>query len=132
MASIVGIKRRELVALLIKPGAEKMLPVEINWMGPGGVVMVEEGIWRLRALRCNEEKAEAERLERVAAGVASWMPENTWPFYEPAEMLLEAPEKADFIAQIEAMDWPYTPDDYEASGSRLNPLAAMGRLIKPR
>ena len=78
MAPIVGIKRRDLIALLNKPRADKLLPVQINWMGPGGVVVLEEGVWRLRALRCNDERAEAEHQAQIAAGQSSWMPENTF------------------------------------------------------
>lgn len=131
MAPIIGLKRTELIALLRKPNVVKALPIRINWMGPAGEVQVDNGMWQLRSLRCNTEASEAERQRRVAEGDDQWQPEHTWPFYEPDEIILEAGSKETFIEKVEAMDWPFTPDDFgDERQAGANPLTdAVRRLI---
>ena len=129
MAPIIGLKRVQLIELLKKPHIDKTLPIRINWMGPAGVVQIEEGTWRLRALACNDELAEREHQARLAVGDDVWAPEDSWPFYEPAEVLVEAPEVEPFIAAIEAMDWPFTPDDFESPEDSSGALRDTARLL---
>lgn len=130
MAPIIGLKRAELLALLRQAHPEKALPIHLNWMGPAGIVLREEGLWRLRALSCNDAAAEAEHQKRIADGDPQWMPEHTWPFYEPAELLIEAGELDQFITDIELMDWPFTPDDFDTGEATESPLGHLMRKLK--
>jgi hypothetical protein len=130
MAPIIGLKRAQLIELLRKPQIAKTLPIQINWMGPAGIVQVEDGTWRLRSLACNEGLAERERLARLAVGDDVWAPEETWPFYEPAEVLVEAADAEAFIIAIQGMDWPFTPDDFDNTEDSSGALSGATSLLK--
>ena len=132
MAPIIGLKRAQLVELLKKPSIEKTLPIQINWMGPAGVVVVEDGTWRLRALTRNDELAEREHQARLAVGDDLWAPEDSWPFYEPAEILVEAVDVAGFVVAIETMDWPFTHDDFDNADDSSGSLRDAASLLRKK
>ena len=43
----------------------------------------------------------------VPAGDKYYMPEMTWRFLEPSELLASSESKKEFISLIEQIDWPF-------------------------
>jgi hypothetical protein len=70
-------------------------------------VAEQDGVFRLRKLVINQQKAMADSLAARAAG-RSWQPEHYYGLGEPiGEVMLEAPTLKELIAKIEAYEpWP--------------------------
>ena len=108
MAPIKGPTRKEVLKILKSWFAKRKLPLTLARHGsPAGVIRIEDGKWCLRSLQMNEEKRKADYDRRQAEGDTYYMPEMTWRFLEPGELLASAGDKKEFITQIEELAWPF-------------------------
>jgi hypothetical protein len=108
VAPIIGPTRQEVLKILKSWFAKRKLPLTLAHQGsPAGVITLEEGKWCLRRLRMNEAKCKADYDRRQAEGETYYMPEMTWRFLEPAELLASAGNKKEFVSLIEKLDWPF-------------------------
>ena len=108
MAPFKGPTQKEALKILKSWFAKRKLPLTLSHQGtPAGVIRLEDGKWCLRRLEMNEEKRQADYDRRQAEGDTYYMPEMTWRFLEPGELLASAEDKNEFISLIERLDWPY-------------------------
>lgn len=108
MAPIKGPTRAEVLKILGGWFAKRKLPLTLSSQGtPAGVIRIEDGKWCLRRLEMNEAERKADYDRRQAAGDTYYVPEMTWRFLEPGELLASAGKKKEFIAQIENLAWPF-------------------------
>ena len=108
MAPIKGPTRTEVLKIIRGWFAKRKLPLTLAHQGsPAGVIRLEDGKWCLRRLQMNEAKCKADYNRRQAAGDNYYMPEMTWRFLEPGELLASAGDKSEFISLIEKLDWPF-------------------------
>jgi hypothetical protein len=108
VAPIKGPTRSEVLKILGGWFAKRKLPLTLAHQGtPAGVIRIEDDKWCLRRLEMNEKKRQADYDRRQAAGDTYYMPEMTWRFLEPGELLASAESKKDFISQIEKIAWPF-------------------------
>jgi hypothetical protein len=108
VAPIKGPTRKEVIKILKSWFAKRKLPLTLSRQGtPAGVIRLEDGKWCLRRLAMNEEKRQADYDRRQAEGDTYYVPEMTWRFLEPGELLASAGNKKEFIAQIEESAWPF-------------------------
>ena len=106
VAPIKGPTRSEVLKILGGWFAKRKLPLTLARHGtPAGVVRIEDGKWCLRRLEMNEEKQKADYDRRQAAGDTYYMPEMTWRFLEPGELLVSSESKKKFLTLIAQMDW---------------------------
>jgi hypothetical protein len=92
---------------LIRMLKQARLPVTFGSPHPHMGVAVQDGVFRLRKLVINQEKARADS-EAARAARRSWQPEHYYALGEPiGEVTLEAPTLNELIAKIEAYEpWP--------------------------
>jgi len=108
VAPIKGPTRSEVLKILSSWFAKRKLPLTLSHQcSPAGVIRIEEDKWCLRRLEMNEEKQKADYDRRQAAGDTYYMPEMTWRFLEPKELLASSESKKEFISLIKQIDWPF-------------------------
>ncbi|MBN2495986.1 MAG: hypothetical protein JXR96_15445 [Deltaproteobacteria bacterium] len=108
MAPIKGPSRQEVLKILRGWFAGRKLPLTLSHQGaPAGVIRIEDGKWCLHRLRMNEARREADEERRQAAGDTYYVPEMTWRFLEPGELLAASESKKDFLSLVAQMDWPF-------------------------
>jgi hypothetical protein len=108
VAPFKGPTRQGVLKILRSWFAKRKLPLSLSRDGtPAGVIRIEDGKWCLRRLQMNEAKRKADYDRRQAAGDTCYMPEMTWRFLEPGELLASSENKKEFIAQIEKNNWPF-------------------------
>jgi hypothetical protein len=108
VAPIKGPTRSEVLKMLGGWFAKRKLPLTLAHQGtPAGVILLEDGKWCLRRLEMNEKKRKADYDNRQAAGDTYYMPEMTWRFLEPGELLASSDNKKEFLSLITKMDWPF-------------------------
>jgi hypothetical protein len=108
VAPIKGPSQKEVLKILKSWFAKRKLPLTLSHQGtPAGVIRLEDGKWCLRRLAMNEAKRKADYDRRQAEGDTYYMPEMTWRFLEPAELLASAGNRKEFIAQIKEFAWPF-------------------------
>lgn len=108
MAPFKGPTRKEVLKILGGWFAKRKLPLTLSHHGtPAGVIRIEDGKWCLRRLEMNEAKQKADYDRRQAEGDKYYVPEMTWRFLEPGELLASSESKQEFISQIEKMTWPF-------------------------
>ena len=108
MAPFKGPTRKEVLKMLGGWFANRKLPLTLARHGtPAGVIRIEDGRWCLRRLEMNEAKRKADYDRRQAAGDTYYMPEMTWRFLEPGELLASSESKQEFLSLITQIDWPF-------------------------
>jgi hypothetical protein len=108
VAPIKGPTRKEVLKILGGWFAKRKLPLTLAFQGtPAGVIRIEDDKWCLRRLQMNEKKRQADYDRRQAEGDKYYVPEMTWRFLEPGEILASSESKKEFISLIEQMDWPF-------------------------
>ena len=108
MAPFKGPTRQEVLKILKSWFARRKLPLSLSKDGtPAGVIRLEDGRWCLRRLQMNEAKRKAEYDRRQAEGDTYYMPEMTWRFLEPGELLASARDRREFVSLIEKLSWPF-------------------------
>jgi hypothetical protein len=108
VAPFKGPTRKEVLKILRSWFAKRKLPLTLSIQGtPAGVIRIEGGKWCLRRLEMNEAKQKADYARRQAEGDTYYVPEMTWRFLEPGELLSESESKRGFISRIEEIDWPF-------------------------
>lgn len=55
----------------------------------------------------NEAKRKADYDRRQAEGDTYYVPEMTWRFLDPGELLASADSRKEFLLLISQMEWPY-------------------------
>lgn len=108
VAPFKGPTRSEVLKLLGGWFAKRKLPLTLSHQcSPAGVIRIENGKWCLRRLEMNHAKQKADYDRRQAAGDKYYMPEMTWRFLEPGELLASSENKKEFLSLIEKLDWPF-------------------------
>jgi hypothetical protein len=108
VAPIKGPTREEVLKILRSWFARRKLPLTLAHQGtPAGVIRIEDGKWCLRRLEMNEAKCKADYDRRQAEGDTYYMPEMTWRFLEPGELLASSDNKKKFLSSIKQMIWPF-------------------------
>jgi hypothetical protein len=92
---------------LIRELKKGNVPLTFGSPHPHMGVAEQDGVFRLRKLVINQEKAKADS-EAARAARRSWMAEHYYALGEPiGEVMIEAPTLKELIAKIEAYEpWP--------------------------
>ena len=109
MAPIRDTTRADILRILRGSAPEAELPLTIfHQNAPVARIQQEGGIWVMRELSLNEQRAKEgfEAAEREGRGFRS---ENTWAFYEPARAILSARRVAALRVALRLMPWPPRP-----------------------
>ena len=90
-----------------QPAFHSSLGAIHDYLPASASVCVENPAGVRLAWRKLESSLASDYDRRQAAGDTYYMPEMTWRFLEPGELLASSENKKEFLSLITQMDWPF-------------------------